>query len=114
MNQIYVTTLFNIPPDHLDEFKALARQALALTKDDPGTPHYDWYFSSDETQWAVRETYVDAQGMLAHLQALGELIGRFGELSNTLDAQIFGLAPPEFLEAAAPSVPMVYHWFQGK
>jgi len=114
MKQIYVTTMFNIAPHDLDEFKSLARQALALTENDPGTPHYDWYFNSDETKWAVRETYVDVEGMLSHLEALGELIGRFGELSDGIDAQIFSEASAEFLEAAAPHEPMVYHWFQGK
>jgi quinol monooxygenase YgiN len=66
----------HIDPANLSEFKTLAVEALAITKTDPNALQYDWFLSADETVCEVRETYANSDAVLAHLAAMGPLLGR--------------------------------------
>ena len=114
--KIQVSAVFpNIAPGDLAEFKQVAAAALALTIPEPGTLHYDWFFSEDETKCVVREIYADSDAMLAHLENVGELLlGRLIELGGGLEPEGFGSPSAELAEAIAPFNPTMYGHFQGK
>lgn len=115
MEKIQVSAVFpNIAPGNLTEFKQVAAEALELTIPEPGTLHYDWFFSEDETKCVVREIYADSDAMLAHLGNVGDLLGRLIELGGGLDPEGFGSPSAELAEAIAPFNPTLYAHFQGK
>ncbi len=114
MEKIQVSAVFpNIAPGDLSEFKQVAAEALELTIPEPGTLHYDWFFSEDETKCVVRETYADSGAMLAHLGNVGGLLGRLIELGGGLEPEGFGSPSAELAEAIAPFNPTMYAHFQG-
>ena len=113
--KIQVSAVFpNIAPADLAAFKQVAAEALELTIPEPGTLHYDWFFSEDETKCVVREIYADSDAMLAHLGNVGELLGRLIELGGGLEPEGFGSPSAALAEAIAPFSPTMYGHFQGK
>ena len=115
MQKIQVSAVFpNIAPADLAAFKQVAAEALKLTIPEPGTLHYDWFFSEDETKCVVREIYADSDAMLAHLGNVGELLGRLIELGGGLEPEGFGSPSAALAEAIAPFSPTMYGHFQGK
>lgn len=115
MGQIQVTTtLPNIAPGNLPEFKELAARALEITKGEETTHQYDWFFSDNETKCVLRETYANSDAILTHMANIGDLLGKLGELGGGLEIEAFGDPSPELLEAAAALQPTVYRYFQGK
>ncbi len=115
MQKIQVSAVFpNIAPADLAAFKQVAAEALELTIPEPGTLHYDWFFSEDETKCVVREIYADSDAMLAHLGNVGELLGRLIELGGGLEPEGFGSPSAALAEAIAPFNPTMYGHFQGK
>ena len=104
MEKIQVSAVFpNIAPGDLTEFKRVAAEALKLTIPEPGTLHYDWFFSEDETKCVVREIYADSDAMLAHLGNVGDLLGRLVELGGGLEPEGFGSPSAELAEKIARS-----------
>ena len=115
MEKIQVSAVFpNIAPADLAAFKQVAAAALELTIPEPGTLHYDWFFSEDETKCVVREVYANSDAMLAHLGNVGELLGRLVELGGGLEPEGFGSPSAELAEAIAPFNATMYGHFQGK
>ena len=117
MEHIQLTaTLPNIAPGNLQEFKAAAGQALALTREESGTLQYDWFFSQDETKCVVRERYANSDAILTHMVNMGDLLSKIAELGGGLEIEAFGDPSPELLAAAAGAGlhPEVYRYFQGK
>ena len=90
MEKFQVSAVFpSIAPSDLTEFKQVAAEALERTIPEPGTLHYDWFFSEDETKCVVREIYADSDALLAHLGNVGELLGRLIELGGGARARRF-------------------------
>jgi hypothetical protein len=87
--------------------KRVAAEALELTIPEPGTLHYDWFFTEDETRCVVREIYADSDAMLAHLGNVGDLLGRLVELGGGLEPEGFGSPSAELADAIAPFNPTV-------
>ena len=94
--------------------RVVAAEALERTIPEPGTLHYDWFFSEDETKCVVREIYADSDAMLAHLGNVDDLLGRLIELGGGLEPEGFGRLSAELAEAIAPFNPTLYAHFQGK
>lgn len=109
MGAIQVTSTFpNVPPDRLEDFKALIHELVALARQEPGTIQYDFFFSEDETELVVRETYADSDAVLAHLANMGPHLGRLVELGGGFDVEGFGDPEPELAEAIAAMNVKVY------
>jgi hypothetical protein len=104
----------NISPANLGEFKKLAADALAITKNDPNALQYDWFLSADGTVCEVRETYANSDAVMAHIGAMGDLLGRIIELGGGIEVECFGSPSATLLEAAAAFNPKVYSFLQGK
>jgi len=104
----------NIDPANLSEFKTLAAEALVITKGEPGVLQYDWFLNADETTCEVRETYADSDAVMAHIGAMGDLLGRVIGLGGGIEIEVFGTPSAALLEAAASFKPTVYSFLQGK
>jgi quinol monooxygenase YgiN len=64
---------FKVGAGNLPAFKALCDQFVAKTKTEPKCVHYAFSFDGDAAH--CREGYDDADGVLAHLQNVGALLG---------------------------------------
>ena len=113
MDEIQATARFKIHDGKLEEFKAVAAELLAITRDkDTGTREYDWFFSADQSECVVRERYADSAAVLDHIAHVGDKLGAvlgLGEL--TLD--VYGDPSPELREAIKALNPRVFPYFQG-
>jgi quinol monooxygenase YgiN len=62
-----VTARMNIRDGELDGFMRQAAEMMRKTRaQDTKTLRYDWFISADESACEVRETYVEADGLLEH------------------------------------------------
>jgi len=115
VERVQVTATFpKITPDNLDEFKRLAGEALKVASGEPGLLQYDWFFTADETACVVRETYESSDAVLAHLGAVGEILGPVVELGGGLELELFGSPSTQLLQALEAFSPACYSYFQGK
>ena len=85
---------FEIREGNLEAFKALMPAFVAKTSAEPGCVYYD--FSRNGNTAFCREAYIGAEGLLAHLDNVGELLGKFLELSDLSRLEIHG--PAEEIE----------------
>ena len=114
MERIQTTATFpSIGTAGLAEFKRVAAEALAVTKTEPGTLQYDWFFSADEAVCVVRETYADSDAVLAHLGNVGPLLAPLIELAGGVKLEVFGSPSQQLLDATAAFQPTVYGFSQG-
>lgn len=112
MTELQLTARFTIHEGKLDEFRDLARRCMESVREkDTGTLQYDWFFSADEREFVVRETYRDSEAILEHAANLGELLGAIAAITD-FDLEIFGSPTPQLLEALAGFAPSVYSHFQ--
>lgn len=63
---------FKVHAGKLGEFKALCEQFVAKTDGEPKCVHYAFSFDGDNAH--CREGYVDAAGLLAHLDNVGAVL----------------------------------------
>ncbi|MCY1720584.1 hypothetical protein OU798_09540 [Prolixibacteraceae bacterium Z1-6] len=115
MKKIQITAKFKIQKGKLDEFKKGAAAAIALVNENEkgaGALQYDWFFSPDETECVVRETYADSNAVITHLQNVGEILGQVLSISD-FSAEIYGPISDEVRNAVAPFNPMHYSFYQG-
>lgn len=111
MSQLQVTARLAIHPGKLGEFKAVAAQCMESVRTrDSGTLQYDWFFSADQTECVVRETYRDSDAILEHVGNLGETLHDLLAVCD-IDLEIFG-APSPALLAALTGTERIFSPFQ--
>lgn len=71
---------FVVQDDKLADFKALGPQFVAKTRNEAECIHYGFSFSG--TTAHCREGYDNAEAILAHLENVGELLGKALEMSK--------------------------------
>ena len=81
---------FKIREGNLDAFVALMPKFVAATAAEPGCLYYDFTRSGNIA--FCREAYVGAEGVLAHLDNVGELLGKFLELADIERLEVHGPA----------------------
>lgn len=79
---------FQIHEGDLDAFLAIMPEFVERTSNETGCLYYD--FSRNENIAFCREAYVGAEGILAHLENVGDLIARFLEHSELLRLEVHG------------------------
>lgn len=95
-----VTARLKIREGELEAFKRQAAEIMRLTRRlDTNTLRYDWFISDDGTQCEVRESYVDADGLLAHNQHVKEARDKlFRDYAYDHDMTIYGEPSPALAE----------------
>lgn len=71
---------FVVRDGKLDDFKALGEQMVEKTRGEDGVVFYGFSFSGQQAH--CREGYRDADGILAHLENVGELLGKALEIAE--------------------------------
>ena len=85
---------FNVHEGKLDEYKALCEQFIERTQNEEGVMFYG--FSFDGNVAHCREGYQNADGILAHLGNVGDLLEQALQISDIARVEVH--APAEEIE----------------
>jgi len=90
MEQIHLTACFQIQAGKTESFKEIAAQCVeAVRKNEEGALRYQWFFSPDQRECKVLETYQDTEAVFAHMQNVGPMLGKLLEIS-TITGDVYG------------------------
>lgn len=111
MNQTAVSIhpYFKVHPGQLDAARALLPQFVAKTESEPACRYYEFTINDDTV--FCREAYADADGTLAHLANVGELLGEMLKISDLLRLEIHGPAA-ELAKLKGPLADYQPAWFE--
>jgi hypothetical protein len=85
---------FQVHPGKMDAALALLPKFIAKTATEPKCLYYEFTNNGDVV--FCREAYVGAEGVLAHLANVGEVLGEMMQISDVIRLEIHG--PAEELE----------------
>ncbi len=85
-----IVPYFEIPEENLTEFKNKCEQFVELTLKEEKVLYYGFCFDGNIAH--CREGYTDAEGVLAHLENVGELLTQALEISTLSKLEIHGPA----------------------
>ena len=85
-----IVPYFQVAEGKLAEFKSLGEQFVTKTNSEPKALYYGWSFDGDLAH--CREGYADAEGLLAHLDNIGELLGQALQISEITRLEVHGPA----------------------
>ena len=83
-----IVPYFEVQPAHLDDFKALCERFVAKTEEEPGCLYYGFAFDGHAAH--CREGYVNAAGLLAHLENVGQLLEEAFKISEITRLEVHG------------------------
>jgi len=115
MKKIQLNARFKIHPGKLEEAKKIAAECMVIVQEKEvgkGLLQYDWFFSPDQTECVVRETYTDSGAVMTHMGNLGEPLGRLMGITD-FELEVYGNPSEELQKAAAALNPNVYSFYQG-
>lgn len=93
-NAVSIHPYFTIREGNLEAFTALMPDFVEKTSAEPGCLYYD--FTMNGNTAFCREAYIGAEGLLAHITNVTELLGKFLELSDLARLEVHG--PAEEIE----------------
>ena len=82
---------FRVPPENLPAFKRICERFVEKTRSEPKCMFYGFSFYSDQAH--CREGYQDAEGLLAHLDNVGEILQEALKLAEIIRLEIHGPEP---------------------
>ena len=85
-----IVPYFDIPSENLADFKAKCEKFIDLTSNEKDVLYYG--FSFDGNTAHCREGYADAEGLLAHHDNVGDLLGQALEISTLSRLEVHGSA----------------------
>ena len=102
MNRLDVTAHGTIREGKLEGFKRHAAEMIRQTKEkDTKTLRYDWFISSDGTEFEVLEAYVNSEGLMEHSMHIGEARNvLFSEFADDHRMKVYGDPSPQLVEHA--------------
>lgn len=100
---------FKIHPGQLDAARALLPRFVAQTTSEPACRFYDFTINGDTV--ACREGYDGAEGTLAHLANVGDLLGEMMKISDLARLEIHGPAA-ELAKLKGPLADYQPAWFE--
>jgi len=99
---------FKVAQGKLEAFKALCPQFEAKTRTEPACLHYAFSFSGDAVH--CREGYVDAAGVLVHLDNVGALLQEALKVAEITRLEVHGPAA-EIEKLKGPLAGLKPQWF---
>ena len=102
INRLDVTAHGTIREGKLEGFKRHAAEMIRQTKEkDTRTLRYDWFVSSDGTEFEVLEAYVNSEGLIEHSMHIGEARNvLFSEFADDHRMKVYGDPSPQLVEHA--------------
>jgi quinol monooxygenase YgiN len=91
-----VTARLKIRDGELEGFRRQATEMMRLTREkDTKTLRYDWFLSDDGSACEVRESYLDADGLLEHAHNVAEAREKlFRDYAYDHDMTLYGEPSP--------------------
>ncbi len=83
-----VVPYFKVSNDNLVAFKALCERFVSQTSEEQKCLYYGFSFDGDVAH--CREGYVDAEGLLAHLENVGELLQEALKIATITRLEVHG------------------------
>ncbi len=83
-----IVPYFRIKDGKSEHFKQLGEQMVTKSKEEPKCLYYGFSFDGDEAH--CREGYADAEGLLAHLGNVGELLGEALKVADIIRLEVHG------------------------
>jgi len=83
-----IAPYFKVQDGKLDEFKKLCEKFVEKTKNESRCLYYGFSFNGDEVH--CREGYKNAEGLLAHLDNVGELLEKALQIAEITRLEIHG------------------------
>ena len=83
-----IVPYFKVHDGQLDAFRALCERFVEKTSEEAKCLYYGFSFDGDEVH--CREGYEDADGLLAHLENVGTLIGEALEIADIIRMEVHG------------------------
>ena len=105
---ISIHPYFKVHPGKLDAARALLPRFVAKTTTEPKCLYYE--FTSNGDVVFCREAYVDAEGALAHLANVGEILAEMMQVSDVIRLEIHGPAA-ELEKLKGPLAEYKPEWF---
>jgi hypothetical protein len=99
---------FKVHPGKMDAARALVPRFIAKTSTEPKCLYYEFTVNGDVV--FCREGYADAEGTLAHLSNVGDLLGEMLQVSDLLRLELHGPAV-ELEKLKAPLAAYNAQWF---
>ncbi len=85
-----IVPYFQVPAERLGEFKALCERFVERTANEERCLYYG--FSFDGCEAHCREGYADAEGLLAHLENVGDLLDEALKIAEITRLEVHGPA----------------------
>ncbi len=83
-----IVPYFNISSEHLPAFRSLCEKFIEKTSTESKCLFYGFSFDGNEAH--CREGYQDAEGLLAHLDNVGDLLGEALKISAITRLEVHG------------------------
>ena len=83
-----IVPYFNVPDASMPAFKKLCDQFVAKAQNEPKCLYYGFSFSAEQA--FCREGYADAEGVLAHLENVGQLLDEAFKIAELTRFEIHG------------------------
>lgn len=81
---------FHVPADNMAQFRELCEQFVTRTRTEPKCLYYGFSFNGLEVH--CREAYADGDGVLAHLENVGDILNQALQLAELIRLEIHGVA----------------------
>ena len=101
-NRLDVTAHGTIREGKLEGFKRQAAEMIRQTKEkDTKTLRYDWFISTDGSEFEVLEAYVNSEGLMEHSMHIGEARNvLFSEFADDHRMKVYGDPSAQLVEHA--------------
>ena len=88
--------VIEIQVDDVKSFKELAAQAVAISRDEPGTVVYDWYLNEATGECRLYEAYETLEALSAHVsgRVFTEVGPKLVQVCKFVRVDAFGPVPP--------------------
>ena len=83
-----IVPYFKVPSGNLDTFKGLCEKFIGKTNNEPQCLYYGFSFDGDLAH--CREGYKNADGLLAHLDNVGDLLEEALKISDLTRLEVHG------------------------
>ena len=83
-----IVPYFEVPNENLDTFKGICERMVTKSQEEAKCLYYGFSFHENEAH--CREGYVDAEGLLAHLENVGSLLDELLKVGEMTRLEVHG------------------------